>query len=710
MRPCRTAPSALVPHGSPLPQGRHRGARGLAAWLTLAWVLALGACSQVPVLQETERTELPGFIEHSYDKNSVMFSTRPADARVVFMDTIIPFDLPLRYRHAEPLVRVELALPLVQQGGVLLASLEDLRRLYAPWFGVKTDPASGAIDIVHHRFDRQVVGGQGSRAPTIQYGRQVYRLSLTLGQGQAQVETVSHERVNRVADIDAAPVRPGSTQRQALQWPVAPRVIGGRVYLPVASVMQALGKTITTDAAAGWLAVSDVGPAQTDSDLFNPRYAAGHGYAPLSPSRIAHMRGVLDGTRREGNFWFGLYFDSIDTFSGAFEPDGRGRRVRAKVDRILPYRLYVPKGHDATRPAKLAYVLHGATGNENAAFERFNDHLVNQPSPLPDVVTVEDHADRYGYLLLSPNGWTRNPQWGRGPAEVMAEASLADVKRRLAVDPQRLFLTGNSAGGSGVMNYAARHPGVFRALAPTAPAPNRPAGDALRGPLLDMPTLMACFSADVTIYYMGERNFACQPWYEADVRSRMRDLTFVTVENGHHSHGPASLLQMTFDFFEDVLAGRSDRPTGTVALAAGRATARIVDGPRAGEVIALAQAPVLRGTTLMVGLADLSRIYGAQQFRAYRVHAYNRQPQDLVSVVTVNYRRTSVNLRAGSDFLRVGGTVKAGDSRGLTATVPADDARVDNRRLSVASFEQAGDLWLPAAELMTIFGQKIVIE
>jgi pimeloyl-ACP methyl ester carboxylesterase len=188
------------------------------------------------------------------------------------------------------------------------------------------------------------------------------------------------------------------------------------------------------------------------------------------------------------------------------------------------------------------------------------------------VVTVDDRADQYGYVLLSPNGWTRNPQWGRGPAEVMAEASLADVRRRLAVNPQRMFLTRNSAGGSGAMSCAARHPRLFRAMVSTAPAPNRPAGDALRGPMLDVPTLMACFSADVTNYYVGERNFACQPWDEADVKPRMRYLTFVTVENGHHSHGPASLLQMTFDFFKDVLAGRSERPTGTVALAAGRAT------------------------------------------------------------------------------------------------------------------------------------------
>ena len=185
-----------------------------AALASLIVASALVGCASPPTWTEPDRPDVPGFIDHSYDKNTVLFSTRAADARVAFMDSIQPFDPPLRYNHAEPLVQVALALPTVQRDGVLMVSLEDLRRLYAPYLGVKLVQSDGTIEITHHRFDRQVLGGQGSRAPTMRFAKQVVVARASLGRRDLWVSMTGHSPVtpgpraaaarHRTARADAA--------------------------------------------------------------------------------------------------------------------------------------------------------------------------------------------------------------------------------------------------------------------------------------------------------------------------------------------------------------------------------------------------------------------------------------------------------------------------------------------------------------------------
>jgi predicted esterase len=680
----------------------------MAAALLLA---ALTGCASAPAPVETGGGQMQAFAEYSYEKNSVLFSTaaRDPDRTTVFLDTIYPFDLPLRYQHAEPLVRFSLAHPTQTEGGALMVALDDLARLYAPHLRYTVEPLTGKIEVQHRFLDRKVTAGMGTRSPTVRYTARAHTSQLALGVASVVSQETLYEGVTRFADLATAPVanrKPSTT----MPLETAPVTSGGRVYVPVASFMRSLGKTASNDAARQWLAISDVDPADTTHDLFNPAFTGTFSLTPLTASRMQHMRGVLDGTLRHGNFWHGFYLGDVAAPTGTRDASGSEVTATHSIHRILPYRVFLPRSHDPRAPGKFVLMLHGATGNENAPVERFNDHLKHQPTPLPGVVTVEDFADRYGYILMLPNGWTRNPQWHRGPGEASLRSALEDVQRRVAIDPQRMFIAGNSAGGSGAMNVVLRSPGRYRALAPTAMAPNRPNGTDLTGAILDLPTLMACFSADVTIYYHGAPNFACQPWLASQVQGRMRQLTFVTVENGHHSYGPGSLLQMTFEFFDRVLAQQPLQDTGTVQLRTGERTARITAGPRAGQVIALGTAPVQREGVVMVTLSDLARIYGASDFLVYDVHAYNQRRADLVSVKTVLHNLRSLNLRPGSNFMRVGGSLKPGDTSGASTRVAANDPGVDPRALPVATVEEAREIWVPAVATMQALGRVLVAD
>jgi predicted esterase len=96
--------------------------------------------------------------------------------------------------------------------------------------------------------------------------------------------------------------------------------------------------------------------------------------------------------------------------------------------------LVVPEGLDATAPAPLLVMFHGAGGEAN----RVLPHLVR-------------HARARRFLLLAPQ--SMYPTWdivigGHGPDLERLQAALARVATHFAIDPQRLALAGFSDGGS----------------------------------------------------------------------------------------------------------------------------------------------------------------------------------------------------------------------------------------------------------------------
>lgn len=124
-----------------------------------------------------------------------------------------------------------------------------------------------------------------------------------------------------------------------------------------------------------------------------------------------------------------------------------------------PYKIDLPKGHDATRPAPLLLLLHpyGVTG------ERF-----------VSMIGVHDLASEQGFLIVYPDGqpdregktfWNATEAccdfWGKGGDDLAyLSAVLADVKARFAVDPARVYAVGYSNGGFMVERLACELPEI----------------------------------------------------------------------------------------------------------------------------------------------------------------------------------------------------------------------------------------------------------
>jgi predicted esterase len=676
----------------------------------LAAALVAG-CAITPAPLEESSRPITGYLDYSWDKNSVLFNNRERHRRTVFMDTFYPFDPSLRYNNAEAMVRHELDHAPFMHDGVLMMALSDLRKIYAPFMSYSVDAATQRFTVQHHFFRKRVAAGSGSRAPTIEYTKIAWQGAYALGSTAATSSSATHAMVTDRNQIDKTAVA-STSAAAAATLAAAPVQRNGRIYVPVASFMRTLGKTITDDtAASGYLAVSHVGPQDTADDLFNPQYAnRGLPNTPITPARVKTMNGLLDGSIDRGNLWFAYYFGDLDVFTGRNDAQGQPVNAAMAVDRVLPWRIYIPKKYDARTPSKFTFMLHGGTGNENAPFERPNDHLKNHPTVIPGIRLFEDYADHYNYIVLSPNGWTRNPVWGSGPGEQAMLHTLNIVRKRWNINAERMFIFGNSAGAAGAMNFVLRHGHLFKAMAPTAPGGSKPWAADLKGGILDMPTILSCFAADVTVFYAGHAKNSCQTWYQENIRGTMRNLTAVTVENGHHSFGPASLYQITFDHFERMLDKSPPKNVTAVRLTAGQATATVTEAGGVTSSVKLAAAPVREGGALMVALDDLARIYGDKDFRVYDVHAYNLKLADMVSVKTVLFNRVSVNIKPGERFLRVGGTIHAGDTVDGKTRVAADDPRVDRRMLSVAAQNSNGRILVPVVEFMQLFGKTVTVE
>jgi predicted peptidase len=181
---------------------------------------------------------------------------------------------------------------------------------------------------------------------------------------------------------------------------------------------------------------------------------------------------------------------------GAVDPRVQQRAYTfADTGEQMPYALFVSSKVTRGKKSPLIVSLHGLGGDQNTM--------------VRESLRSVELAEQGGYILVAPMGYNSGgwygippgpprppnangtPQRGRGagaprpviggtvitdPAKVR-EASEKDVmtvldlvRREFDVDENRIYLMGHSMGGAGTYYLGSKHPGVWAALAPIAPA------------------------------------------------------------------------------------------------------------------------------------------------------------------------------------------------------------------------------------------------
>jgi predicted peptidase len=126
-------------------------------------------------------------------------------------------------------------------------------------------------------------------------------------------------------------------------------------------------------------------------------------------------------------------------------------QTEARLVKEIKYLLYKPKNYKDNTPNPLLIFLHGA-GERGDNLELVKKHgppkLIDEGFELPFIVASPQ---------LALNEW-----WS--PSTVVW--LLADIKNRLNVDPDRVYLTGLSMGGYGTWEAASKYPNLFAAIVP----------------------------------------------------------------------------------------------------------------------------------------------------------------------------------------------------------------------------------------------------
>lgn len=125
-----------------------------------------------------------------------------------------------------------------------------------------------------------------------------------------------------------------------------------------------------------------------------------------------------------------------------------------------PYALYLPKDFQPTKRYPLVVALHGAGANHRLALRRVfgvSNWTEDGRGGFPALPAVD-------YIIAAPFG--RGSMGYQGVAEQDVYDMLADVQRRFPVDEDRVYLTGESMGGSGTLQLGLTRPDLWAALAP----------------------------------------------------------------------------------------------------------------------------------------------------------------------------------------------------------------------------------------------------
>ena len=149
------------------------------------------------------------------------------------------------------------------------------------------------------------------------------------------------------------------------------------------------------------------------------------------------------------------------------------------------YSVYLPPGLNSSHPWPVILALHdaGAQGPDGT-----------RPSHQSLVEAVRIHPERYPALLVLPRCPPRQ-DWSGDVADFALEA-LERTVHEYGGDPNRVYLTGQSMGAQGAMQFAARYPERFAAVVAVS---GRYPDHALVSRLKGMPVWMWHGDADAEI-------------------------------------------------------------------------------------------------------------------------------------------------------------------------------------------------------------------
>jgi predicted esterase len=200
--------------------------------------------------------------------------------------------------------------------------------------------------------------------------------------------------------------------------------------------------------------------------------------------------------------------------------------------KLIPYRVYVPTSYDKSKPTPLITLLHGAGGDENNFFDRYDGRW-------PKL------AEERGYIIVAVNG--RGPLGGYQKANG-SERDVLDVielvKKNYNIDPNRSYLAGHSMGSAGTWLIGLQYRDRFAALAPIAGSRMSPLLETSLKAGPKIPLIIVAGVKDALVPVAGCRAVADK------TKELGYDVKYLEYPDGDHISVAVSSVKDIFDFFD----------------------------------------------------------------------------------------------------------------------------------------------------------------
>lgn len=220
----------------------------------------------------------------------------------------------------------------------------------------------------------------------------------------------------------------------------------------------------------------------------------------------------------------------------------------------MPYTLFVPSSYDPATPTPLVVDLHGLN-----------------ITPLMQILFdgTTDLAERHGFIVVAPMGYSLSGFWGARPGDPVPTASmnpetgvpyttgelseldamrtLERMRERYNVDDDRVYLMGHSMGGFGTFHLGGRYNDVWAGLAPLAAGGIADAEDARR--YLGTPVLVMHGELDSIVPV--ERSRSAVRWLQ-EVGAQHVYLEFPDLDHEFWIRRGADNMEKVFLFFDTV--------------------------------------------------------------------------------------------------------------------------------------------------------------
>ena len=142
------------------------------------------------------------------------------------------------------------------------------------------------------------------------------------------------------------------------------------------------------------------------------------------------------------------------------------RSFTAEDDRKLPYRLLKPPSLEKGKKYPLLVCLHGSGGRGKGNRKNLSGTRASQVIANPKLVKK---FPSFAFVPQCPPEGSWSPRRGKDQDYIPVALSALDALLKEfdeAIDPGRIYVTGQSMGGAGTYNMLSSRPGFFAAGAP----------------------------------------------------------------------------------------------------------------------------------------------------------------------------------------------------------------------------------------------------